>query len=260
MRTEFEGLSEVREIRRAFAGAGVVKIAGFLSADIAARLAQLVDGAYRVARSELDAGSDVDPVLAENLLGWNGLVQEQLAPLLSRAAPTLEIERAAIAAAIGAEVQRLFGPRWLAVPSRSFFRRLEPGRNGEAGVAWHIDADAARMDGFGDDSLNVWLPLVPVGGDAPSLEFVPGSHRLMRGLPLLPDAYRNRSDDWVRAHDGGLRWIPQASPGDALIFGQHTLHRTQVGALAGRTSCEFRFLRQRTLWTRLKRRAQRLAR
>jgi hypothetical protein len=53
-----------------------------------------------------------------------------------------------------------------------------------------------------------------------------------------------RTDDWVDAIPG-RKWAPVMQLGDAAVFDQYTLHRTQVMLHSdqfARTSCEFRFL------------------
>jgi hypothetical protein len=63
----------------------------------------------------------------------------------------------------------------------------------------------------------------------------------MRRLPLLVDAARYRDDEFVAAI--GSSFTPELNPGDALVFDQFTLHRTQCVASPAtvRISCEFRF-------------------
>ena len=92
--------------------------------------------------------------------------------------------------------------------------------------------------------INVWMPLDAVGTDLPSLEIVPRSHTAMRRVAMLTGKDRHRDEAFVRAL--GPTSIPQLQLGDALIFDQFTLHRTQnVGAKgAARKACEFRFVRR----------------
>lgn len=127
--------------------------------------------------------------------------------------------------------------------ARSFFRRH---KDDAKYVPWHIDADAAATAAIAPDCFNVWLPLAEVGETAPSLEFVLGSHRWMRGVPLFgPDVTeRYRSEEWITAHATGQHWIPVLKPGDAVLFDQYTLHRTQRTEfpIQSRDACEFRFM------------------
>ena len=125
-------------------------------------------------------------------------------------------------------------------------------------MPWHIDADAAATAICSADSFNVWLPLAEVGNTAPSLEFVLGSHLRMRELPLLglDIEQRYRSDDWVAATvAAGERWTPVLEPGDAVLFDQYVLHRTQQSPVNNpvRDSCEFRFMNVPQSWLRFAR-------
>jgi ectoine hydroxylase-related dioxygenase (phytanoyl-CoA dioxygenase family) len=111
-------------------------------------------------------------------------------------------------------------------------------------VEWHADADAATIFRVAASAINVWMPLDAVGTDLPSLEIVPRSHTAMRRVAMLTGKDRHRDDAFVRTL--GPSSIPQLQLGDALIFDQFTLHRTQnVGARqAVRKACEFRFVRR----------------
>jgi hypothetical protein len=252
MGIEFDRPANSPAFQPAWQLSGAVKIRGFLPPEDAARLAVLVDATYEAVLRGLDRGAPLHPDITRNLR-WAGIPHEQLPDLFSRFATALRPQWRDLSGAIEAQVARLFGPRWRAAPARSFFRRVDAGH---VGVPWHIDADAAAMMGV-QDSLNVWLPLAEVGSDAPSLEFVPGSHRHMRTIPLLSEGDRLRSDEWVRATFAGDRWTPQAAPGDAVIFGQHVLHRTQPGPATPRTSCELRFVLRHPLPRRIARRLKR---
>jgi hypothetical protein len=88
------------------------------------------------------------------------------------------------------------------------------------------------------------MPLDAVGTDLPSLEVVPRSHIALRRVPMLTGNNRSRDDAFVGAL--GPSSIPQLEVGDALIFDQFVMHRTQnVGAdNAIRMACEFRFVRR----------------
>jgi ectoine hydroxylase-related dioxygenase (phytanoyl-CoA dioxygenase family) len=134
--------------------------------------------------------------------------------------------------------RHFFGDEWQFYADRSYFRR-------HIGVAkkvpWHIDADGAAIGR--QQCINVWLPLDPVGRDLPSLDVVPHSHATMRSIPMLTGEHRYREDAFVARI--GSAYTPVLNPGDALVFDQFTLHRTQcVGTPETiRTACEFRFER-----------------
>ena len=84
------------------------------------------------------------------------------------------------------------------------------------------------------------MPLDAVGTDLPSLDFVPRSHAVMRKVPLLTGKDKYRDDAFVGTI--GTPETPQLAIGDAQIFDQFVLHRTQQAdsADAVRTACEFR--------------------
>lgn len=118
-------------------------------------------------------------------------------------------------------------------------------------VGWHLDAN---FYGFDVPLWTVWAPFVPVGRDAPGLEFsVPRStadHRAAireywrrlrpdgEGRTVIADAELSRfhgSPDHKTVSD-------MLAPGDAFVFDQHALHRTQVlpGATGERLAIEYR--------------------
>jgi ectoine hydroxylase-related dioxygenase (phytanoyl-CoA dioxygenase family) len=125
------------------------------------------------------------------------------------------------------------------VPEISLFRRHTEIRTH---IPWHIDADGAGTRDY-DPCFNVWIPLVAVGRDRPSLEIVRGSHTTMRDLPLLGGDVRSRSEEWVNKHfPRPARMVAELESGDVLIFDHYVLHRTQPMATQAypRTSGEFR--------------------
>lgn len=84
--------------------------------------------------------------------------------------------------------------------------------------------------------LTVWMPLDPCGEDAPGLEFV------TRPLDTLLH-FAELNDAGLRARfDAEEFWAPVLAPGDALLFGCGTLHRThyRAGMRQPRTSIEYR--------------------
>jgi hypothetical protein len=203
---------------------GVVKIEGFLSPSEAADLKQFAKASYESIAEQIAMGAaNLDA--ASNFKRWHGIAFKHL-PQWS-----LHTE-------ICARVSKLIDPGWRFCPRRSYFRRHYDQKKH---VPWHIDAD--HIGAWIRDSVNFWLPLDHVGDSAPSLQFVIGSHRLMRREPLLTRDYPYRSDDWVASKAGSNIWTPRAMPGDALVFWQHTLHRTEPMARdTQRDSCELRFV------------------
>lgn len=104
-------------------------------------------------------------------------------------------------------------------------------------VPWHLDAN---FFGFGVPMLTVWAPFVPVGRDAAGLEFCvpdgdgPGEYAVRAfwsrrrrddlGRRVLADA---DLDDFFDGHPWRIA-SGELSPGDAFVFDQYTLHRTQL--------------------------------
>lgn len=118
-------------------------------------------------------------------------------------------------------------------------------------VPWHLDAN---FYGFGVPFLTVWAPFVPVGRDAAGLEFCtaagdgPDDAEISafwgeRGFDEL--GRRVLRDDELDLFFGGRPWQVTSDdlvPGDAFIFDQHVLHRTQIleTARSSRLAIEFR--------------------
>ena len=98
--------------------------------------------------------------------------------------------------------------------------------------------------------LNVWIPLVECGIDAPGLEVVWGSWtELVEPAPAPSAAFpveRARLDPAVIARRFGPAsyWHPRFVPGDAMLFSGATVHRTFVTPemTRDRMSVEFRLL------------------
>ena len=174
--------------------------------------------------------------LAAHFQSWDGVWLEELPAFLKARDTGLLARYDEIGGRIAGRAQAYFGGGWQPYWLRSFFRRS----TGVKLLPWHIDADAAQINR--PQSFNVWLPLDAVGDGLPSLEIVPRSHRAMRRGPLLAAGPYDRDD--IVAEFGGAA-TPRLSPGDALIFDQFTLHRTQRPKADGysRLSCEFRFFR-----------------
>ena len=171
---------------------------------------------------------------------WHGVWLRPLPAFLRKARPDLQQRYEQSLGAVEAQVGRTFGPGWRFFPKRSYFRRhFGLVRK----VPWHIDADAASIYRVAGAAINVWMPLDPVGTDLPSLDFVPRSHAVMRNMPLLAGKDKYRDDAFVGTI--GAPATPQLAVGDALIFDQFVLHRTQNAGSADavRTACEFRFVR-----------------
>jgi len=217
---------------------GTAVVRGFLAPEDAADLCRTVTDIYafmkscpRISHRQLRFHFDL----------WHGVWLRPLPRFLRKTQPDLARRYEQILGRIEAQVQRTFGPDWRFFAKRSYFRR-HMGMIRK--VPWHVDADAAAIFQVAGEAINVWMPLDRVGTDLPSLEVVPHSNDVMRKIPMLAGKERYRDDDFVGTI--GKAAAPQLEPGDALVFDQFTLHRTQnVGAKdIVRTACEFRFVRR----------------
>ncbi len=225
---------------------GVARLGGLLAVPTMRRLERFVAAAYDAVAREIDRASPTDPELRDSFIKWRGIPVNTLPRFLRRYEAELAGELRDLAQEVDAAVGSALGirgwPRWRPLPAASYLRRHV---DASAYVPWHIDADAAGTALVSAACFNVWVPLEAVGNGSPSLQLIPGSHRQMRDMPLLRDtAWPYRSDDWVGQNIAGEPWTPTLAPGDALLFDQYVLHRTQSDGLSrtGRTSCEFRFV------------------
>ena len=216
---------------------GAVIFRGFLSPDDTANLRRTVDDIYACMGS---CQRFSNRLFGENFRAWQGVWLKHLPMFLHNTRPDLEVRYDQSLRAIRTQVAGVLGRDWRFFAKRSYFRR----HIGMAKkVPWHIDADAASIYRIAASVINVWLPLDAVGSDLPSLDIVPRSHAVMRRVPLLTGKDRYRDDAFAATI--GEPSTPRLEPGDALIFDQFLLHRTQrIGsATAIRTACEFRFVR-----------------
>jgi len=221
--------------RRQLARDGFTVAPRFLSAPAALELAAVVRAIYEMLAA---AETIEDPHLADHFRRWQGVWLKPLPQFLSGADPEMAARLQRAVAAVSGRARRLLGEGWYLLEQCSFFRRPS---SPTTLLRWHIDADGAQIGKA--ESVNVWLPLDEVGVDLPSLDVIPGSHRKMRKLPLLTDEDYDRDDEFAAAL--GAAVTPRLQPGDALIFDQYILHRSQPTALKefSRTSCEMRFAR-----------------
>jgi len=110
-------------------------------------------------------------------------------------------------------------------------------------VEWHRDSHAVQTVEHGN-CLNCWVPLNAVGIDRPSLQVVLGSNRVLQSSPVDYQAHDNPTDEQVSKDFGDSKVCTAVlDPGDVLLFGHHTLHRTQPMGddYPARLSGEFRF-------------------
>jgi Phytanoyl-CoA dioxygenase (PhyH) len=216
---------------------GAAVVPGFLSPADAADLRRTVGDIYAFMGSCQHISNRL---LDYHFHLWHGIWLRPLPAFLRKARPDLAQRYERSLGLIETQVERLFGPGWRFFPKRSYFRK-HIGMVQK--VPWHIDADAASIYRVAGSAINVWMPLDVVGTDLPSLDYVPRSHAVMRTVPMLAGKDKYRDDAFVS--DIGTPATPQLTPGDALIFDQFVLHRTQQtgSEQTVRTACEFRFVR-----------------
>jgi len=117
-------------------------------------------------------------------------------------------------------------------------------------VPWHLDAN---FFGFGAPFLTAWVPFHEVGRRSPGLELclptsdIDDATIAERWRQVAPDQLGNialdTNDIPLLFGDVSARTeAPVLMPGDALLFDQHVLHRTQVlpAADRNRLAIEFR--------------------
>jgi hypothetical protein len=217
---------------------GVAIVRGLLALDDATSLRRTVEEIYAVMDS---CECFSNKLLGNNFRVWDGVWLNALPAFLRQARPDLAERYEQSLRLVESQIKHVVGRGWRYFSKRSYFRRQ---RGMGKKVGWHADADGATIFRIAASTINVWMPLDAVGKDLPSLEIVPRSHIVLRGVPMLTGNNRSRDDAFV----GGLgpSSVPQLELGDALIFDQFILHRTQnVGAEdALRMACEFRFVRR----------------
>lgn len=116
-------------------------------------------------------------------------------------------------------------------------------------VKWHTDSNFASINlayPAEPHLMTAWVPLDDCGVTRPSLEFVSdmSDDRSMRYAGFLArDDRRSFTDDELAEIIGAFETkVLMASAGDALLFGQYAIHRTQTMGpqFDGRTAVEFR--------------------
>ena len=220
---------------------GLVRLTQFLSVETAQRLAGVAQLGMNLfadrEKRHRTGGEYGEAELCGSYDGWRGLGLGALMEYMGDSP-----ERAALGGAAAeavAAVQSFLGSKASFLPSYSFFRQVS---GAAGGVGWHCDAEAASLMAVGKSCCTVWLPLSPVGNGLPSLEFVPGSHKIMRGRGDLA-LCNHRSVQEVDQLALRKRYVPIIDPiGDAILFDMYTLHRTQpLETITPRLNCEFRF-------------------
>ncbi|MEQ8398334.1 hypothetical protein [Thalassobaculum sp.] len=149
------------------------------------------------------------------------------------------------------------GDDLVAVLTYCIFRRFDPSRN-PVPAQWHFDAN---IFGLHTPIVNLWIPLVDVGVDAPGITLVDAARRpaslwsrmietadsngrfdhVSRRGTLFPDADVSAA----MAADPDVRFItPQIKTGGVIAFDHQYLHGTQVfqPGMGARDSFEFRVM------------------
>lgn len=202
---------------------GILVIRGLLERALVERLRDFATVAYANAERQ-----DGNALARESVTTWGGLPLIYVLPSGELAELLEQIERVAC---------RTIG-QCKVVPEFSLFRRHA---GNSQHLAWHIDADGAATHAQ-DPCYNFWVPFCAVGDQLPSLQFVLGSHRTMRKIPLFSAPQNHRPDKWVQRRFRHRRIVsPRLDVGDVAIFDHYLLHRTQPIQHAGtRVSGEFR--------------------
>jgi hypothetical protein len=149
------------------------------------------------------------------------------APLLAKYAEYVDL--------IAERTRHIFGTAWRLCPDRSYFLR-HLGSTKRAFWQTQAGEDAERQH-----FINLRLSLDADCGNCPSLDLIPGSHRMVRAMWRAPKSKGHLSDAFVRLL--GQHFTPELVLGDAVAIDKFTIYRTQ-SLNPGRTNslaCEFRF-------------------
>jgi ectoine hydroxylase-related dioxygenase (phytanoyl-CoA dioxygenase family) len=221
---------------------GLAFVPNAVDRDLVGSLRQIVDSEY--ARIE-QPSTNIEREISATSASWGGIAIDHvrwLAPDPKLCVSLLNQVIAQLSAAVG----RCSAMNAAFEPGLSYIRRH---KNSATFAPWHLDAHAAGTIQR-DPVFNAWMPLVPVGSDCPSLEFIVGAHRKTRageyehqqtGHPLDPGY---PTAEWIEQHGANGNHICLfMEPGDVVIFDHWTPHRTQVADFAPyiRTSAEMRF-------------------
>jgi ectoine hydroxylase-related dioxygenase (phytanoyl-CoA dioxygenase family) len=124
-------------------------------------------------------------------------------------------------------------------------RPREP-RNRVQSVGWHQDANYERdADDDVPPVLSCWVPLVSIGPDNAPLQFLIGSHR-SGVLPTGPSPDTGNILIEIAADDlpdAKAVTLDDLEPGDVVLFGNRTVHRSLQNSTEDRTrwSIDVRF-------------------
>lgn len=135
---------------------------------------------------------------------------------------------------------RIFGQPPAISPTDCFIRQVFPTEESTY-IPFHQDVTALATTG-----VNVWIPLVDCGVDAPSLEIM--AERTLKIFPTVTSAgdYNQTEievSEVYAAFPPERRFYPTPNLGDAVLFLGSTVHRSHIarGMTKGRMSVEMRF-------------------
>jgi hypothetical protein len=221
---------------------GIAFIPNAVSREVVTELQRIVDFEYELLENPK---SDATRDIAASSASWGGIAIDHVKLLATDTTRAETLVDQSIA-----ELSALLRKLSIASPvfqsSLSYVRRH---RNAATFAPWHLDAFAAGTLNH-DPVFNAWMPLVAVGRDCPSLEFIIGAHQRTRAGNYVHQNTGHPADagyptqDWVTENGADGRHICFAmAPGDIVIFNHWTPHRTQSSQfpLYVRTSAEMRF-------------------
>jgi phytanoyl-CoA dioxygenase PhyH len=226
---------------------GCLLVRGLVDSRRAAELVETVDRAF-AAREELESASSAAtttpwyaPDPAYDAVGPQAIVQRtlnrNLNSMLAVDSPRalFKIIDALEQRGVPATLREYFGEPAVLTAEKTTLRRVRPGPS----PAWHQDGSFLGTD---VRTVDVWIALSRCGGGTNSsgLQVLP--RRLDRILDCGTEGTRTgieiMSDDVLRAGEGIEPICPTFEPGDALLFDEHFLHRTQPGLEEARYALE----------------------
>ena len=123
-------------------------------------------------------------------------------------------------AGVGEIARRYLGARPVMSASKWALRRMPKRKI----AGWHQEANVFPT--FPLRTLNVWLTLTPCGDDSPSLDVVPRRETQVHDVPGPGFMFTGKHFDEVAGD--APRVSPRYEPGDAMIFDEMLIHRTNT--------------------------------
>jgi ectoine hydroxylase-related dioxygenase (phytanoyl-CoA dioxygenase family) len=189
--------------------------------------------------------SDIEREIAASSASWGGIAIDHVKSLAQDTEHSASLVDRAISQ-LTIEVSRYSAMDPIFESGLSYVRRH---KNIATFAPWHLDAHAAGTIKH-DYVFNAWMPLVAVGRDCPSLEFIVGAHQRTRAGDYTHQESGHPVDvgyptpEWIEENgSNGKHVCLQMEPGDVVIFDHWTPHRTQRADFGSytRTSAEMRF-------------------